>query len=139
MKKLLTILSGITLAIIVFFQGSMTSDVAFAAEPTAQSVKQSDFQVGIWGTNNDGEEILVALYNNGKQDIAYVSNGNVSIYRTYTIAPAFVKGATNAQRFTIGEVSFTYCEIGDGSFILTDDGDIYSVTDITAYEVEQLC
>ena len=138
MKKIITVLTGITLAIIVFFQGSCMSDVALAAEFTAKSVKQRDYLTGVYGTNNDGEEITVAFYFNGKDNIGYVTNGAASIYSTYTVVPAFVKGATNAERYDIGGVTFTYCEIDGGRYILTDDGDIYTVEDISAYEVEQI-
>ena len=140
MKKIIASLTGIILGIMFFIQGigfAPEANVACAADKT-YSVKQSQFVTGVWGNNNDGDEIVIALYNNGKQDIAYITDGKVSFYDVYTVVPTTVEGATNAQRFDVGGAKFTYCEVDNGQFILSDDGDIYAVENLTAYEAEQI-
>ncbi len=137
MKKLLASLSVVVMTVIFCLFPHAFANVAYA-QGAYYEVKESQFVAGVWGTNNDGDEIVIALYDNGSQDIAYITNGIVSFYDTYTVTPTSVTGASEAERFNIGEIAFTYCEVCGGRYILTDDGDIYSVTDITAYEVEQI-
>ncbi len=138
MKKILTTIVGVAAAIMLFFQGAGVANVAFAANYTAASVKQSQFEAGIYGNNNNGDEIAVALYNTGSKNIAFITDGKVSFYDTYTITPTTLDGASNAQYFNIGGVTFTYFEIGKDMYILTDDGDIYAVGELSAYEAEQI-
>ncbi len=138
MKKLYAALGGVVLALSIFFQGSVFTTTAMAAAPAEYTVKESDFESGVWGTNNNGEEIVVAIYNNGKHEVGFLSNDNGSYYGAFKSAPTTVPGTTNASRITIGEVDFTYCEIGERKFILSDDGDVYSVKDISAHDAEQI-
>ncbi|WP_029319139.1 hypothetical protein [Butyrivibrio sp. AE3004] len=136
MKKSFKILTAIIFGIGLFLQGMTCT--AFAAEVPASSVKESQFVTGLFGSNNDGDEIVVALYNTGKQDIAFIADGNKKFYGTYTVAPEQRTGATYAERFNVSGVTFTYFESGNGRYIITDDDVIYVLDNITAYEVEQM-
>ena len=136
MKKIFKALTAIALGMGIFFQ-AMTC-TAFAAEVPASSVKQSQFVLGLYGTNNDGGEIICAIYNTGKQDIAYLRDGDTKFYGTYTVAPCKLDGATYAERYNVSGVTFTYFEVDNGRYIMTDEDVIYTVSDISAYEVEQL-
>ncbi len=138
MKKILTTITGVVAALMLFMQGAGVANVAYAAGYSAASVKQSQFEAGIYGNNNNGDEIAIALYNTGSKNIGFITDGKVSLYDTYTMTPTTLDGATNAQRYDIGGVTFTYFEIGKDMYILTDDGDIYTVGELTAYEAEQI-
>ncbi len=136
MRKIITALTATILGIVIFFQ-SMTC-IAFAAEVPASSVKKSPFVSGVYGTNNDGGEIVVALYRAGKQDIAFLRDDDVKFYGTYTVTPYQLSGASYAERFNVSGVTFTYFEVDNERYIITDEDVVYALGDITAYEVEQL-
>ena len=138
MKKIITALTGMVMAVALFIQGAGVGNQALAADLKTIPVKQSQFVAGIHGNNCNGDEIVVALYDTGTQDVAYISDGKTSFYDEYTVKDTTVKSASFAQRFNIGGVTFTYCEINGGQYILTDEGDVYVVEDITAYEAEQI-
>ncbi len=140
MKKIIAAVTGIVLGTSLSILGTVFSShalVALAAE-NPFGVKQSQYVTGVWGDNNDGEQIVIALYNNGKQDIAYITDGKVSFYDVYTMTPTTVDGAVNAQHFDVGGAKFTYCEVGKEQYIIGDDGDIYAVENLSAYEAEQI-
>ncbi|MCR5770726.1 MAG: hypothetical protein K6G87_05745 [Butyrivibrio sp.] len=137
MKKILTVLSGILMAAALMIHVPALANVACAQEPIYM-VKESQYVVGVYAVDDYGEEVVIALYDNGVQDIAYITNGVVSFYDFYTVTPISVAGASEAERFTVGEIGFTYCEINGGQYIFTDDGDVYYAEYISAYEVEQI-
>lgn len=136
MKKLFITLTAIILEIGFFFQGMTCT--AYAAEVSASSVKESQFVTGVYGTNNNGEEIVVALYNTGKKDIAFIIDGKEKFYGTYTMNPGQMEGGTNVQCYDVSGITFAYFEMDGGMYIMTDEGNIYTLENITAHEVEQL-
>ncbi len=129
-------LTAITLGIGVLFQG--VTCTAHAAQMPASSVKESQFVTGVYGTNENGGQIVLALYNTGKKDIAFIRDGDVTYYGTYTITPDELTGGTNVQHFDVSGVTFTYFEVDKGRYIMTDDGVVYVLDDLSSYEVEQL-
>ncbi|SDB47863.1 hypothetical protein SAMN02910298_02397 [Pseudobutyrivibrio sp. YE44] len=120
----------------IFFKG--TTCTVYAAQVSSFSVKESQFVTGVYGKSDDGQEMVLALYNNGKKDIAFIRDGNTKFYGTYTVTPKTMTGTTYAERFDVSGVTFTYFEMDNSRFIITDESVVYALEDISAYEVEQL-
>ncbi|MBP3805024.1 MAG: hypothetical protein J6I76_14270 [Oribacterium sp.] len=136
MKRLLSLLTSVGLGLGIIFLG--TTCTALADEVPAYYVNQSQYVAGVYGKDNYGNELVVALYDNGYQDIAYIMDGYERFYGTYTVTPGQMAGANNLQFFNVSGITFTYFEMGNGRYIMADDGDVYTLEDISAYEVEQL-
>lgn len=127
MKKVITIISGIVLAITLILSGSFTSAKAYAADESAKYIKGARFLTALHGQDENDREIVVALYEKKGENIAYVNDGIAHVYTGYTTKDTTMKNIGPVQRVTVGDVLvYNFFLLDDETpCLITDDGTIY--------------
>lgn len=140
MKKIISMLTGVLLAGILFISGGFASTVAYAADDSAKYIKGATFLSAVHGQTEDGTEIVLALYEkkNG-EDIAYINDGMGHIFSDFTIKYGTMKGIGPVQYITVGDnLVITYFESDGIPGLIAEDGTIYACEYLDAYTVSQL-
>ena len=140
MKKIISMLTGVLLAGILFVTGGFASTVAYAADDSAKYIKGATFLSAVHGQTEDGTEIVLALYEkkNG-EDIAYINDGMGHVFTDFTIKYDTIKGIGPVQKITVGgNAVVTYFESDGIPGLITEDGTIYACEYLDAYTVSQL-
>ena len=140
MKKIISMLTGVLLAGILFISGGFASTVAYAADDSAKYIKGATFLSAVHGQTEDGTEIVLALYEkkNG-EDVAYINDGMGHIFSDFTIKYGTMKGIGPVQYITVGDnLVITYFESDGIPGLIAEDGTIYACEYLDSYTVSQL-
>ena len=140
MRKVMTIITSVILATMMFITGGFASSKVYAADESSKYIKGATFLSAVHGQTEDGTEIVLALYEkkNG-EDIAYINDGMGHIFSDFTIKYGTMKGIGPVQYITVGDnLVITYFESDGIPGLIAEDGTIYACEYLDAYTVSQL-
>ncbi len=133
MKKVTTIIATTLAALSIFgFAGS----TAITAE-AAGEYKNAVFENGVYATNG-AQSLAIFFYKSGKNKLVYLNDGTTYAYSEYTMKDAQVPGFGEGTKLTVGEFVLYDFVYNGSEYILTDDGVLYNVDGMTAYEAQQI-
>ena len=139
MRKIMTMVTGVIMAMMMFISGSFASMTAYAADESAKYIKGATFISAVHGQTEDGSEIILALYEKKGQDIAYINDGMEHVFTDFKIKYDTVKGIGDVQKITVGgNIVLTYFESNGIPGLIADDGTIYACEYLDAYDVSQV-
>ena len=139
MKKVMTIITSVILATMMFITGGFASSKVYAADESAKYIKGATFISAVHGQTEDGTEIVLALYEKNNQDIAYLNDGIEHVFTDFTIQYGAIQGIGQVQFITVGNsIELTYFESNGIPGLIAEDGTIYACEYLDAYTVSQL-
>ncbi len=139
MRKVMTIITGVILAAMMFITGGFASSKAYAADESAKYIKGATFISAVHGQTEDGTEIVLALYEKKGQDIAYINDGMGHVFSDFTIKYCSMREIGDVQLITVGgNLVLTYFESNGIPGLIAEDGTIYACEYLNADEVAQI-
>ena len=139
MKKIISTIFGMTLAMMILLTSGFASTKAYAASDSAKYLKGARFLTALHGQDENDNEIILALYEKNGTNIAYLNDGISHVCTSYTDKSVNVTNLGTVERVTIGDtLFFDFFMADDIPCLLCEDGNIYACEYLTAYEMNQL-
>ena len=139
MRKIMTMITGVILATMMFITGGFASSKVYAADESSKYIKGATFLSAVHGQSEDGTEIVLALYEKKGQDIAYINDGIEHVFTDFNIKYDTMKGIGQVQRITVGgNIVLTYFESNGIPGLIAEDGNIDACEYLEANEVAQI-
>ena len=139
MRKVMTIITGVILAAVMFITGGFASSKAYAADDSSRYLKNATFISAVHGQTDNEAEIVLALYEKDGKDIAYLNDGMEHVFTDFTIKYATVKGIGQVQNITVGKsVVLTYFESNGIPGLIAEDGTVYACEYLDENTISQL-
>lgn len=139
MKKMITMISGVVLALVLFTTGVFTDPKAYAADESSLYVDGARFICALHGVADNDSEIVLALYERSDGDLAYINIDGTHAYASFTNKIVNRKDMGYVERFTIADtLVLDFFMAYDIPCIMTEDGVIYVCEYLDAYVVREI-
>lgn len=111
-----------------------------AAEEETAAADGSDisFVDGYYATDANGNDFMIAFYENAPGDVAYVNDGTNEAFAEYTVENAQTDEGNDYLLITVGQTQLGYIADGTdgGAYIIDADGNIYGAQALTEDEAD---
>ena len=139
MKKSIVTLSGIIMALLLAFSGSIFGVKVYAADKASGYLKDAKFIDALKGSAKDESDLVIALYEKKDTNLIFFDDGFSKGYSTFTKKDVYTKDHGLVEKITIDEgFQFSYYEEDGVPYLLSEDGIVYTCKHLTAADVLNL-